>query len=105
MLNNMRIKKSREILMSLLLNQANDHQWVLQGPLNVETIRHVWRKGHHLLDKTTATQIELNLQDLTDPDSASVALLLDWLRYAKKKAKTLKFKHVPKKMQEIIRLS
>jgi phospholipid transport system transporter-binding protein len=91
--------------MSLLLTQANDHEWVLQGPLNVQTIIRIWRKGHDLIDRTSAEKIELNLQDLTDPDSASVALLLDWLRYAKSKNKTLQFHHVPKKMQEIIQLS
>lgn len=91
--------------MSLFLNEANDHEWVLQGPLNVHTIRRIWLKGHHLLDKTAAKEINLNLQDLTHSDSASVALLIDWLRYAKKHGKTLRLNHVPEKMQEIIRLS
>jgi phospholipid transport system transporter-binding protein len=91
--------------MSLLLNEVSDHEWVLQGPLNVETIRRIWRKGHHLLDKTSAKQVTLNLQDLTHSDSASVALLIDWLRYANAKGKTLRLNHVPQKMQDLIRLS
>lgn len=91
--------------MSLFLHQASDHEWVLQGPLNVQTIRRIWRKGHTLIDHTRANHIELNLQDLTHSDSASVALLLDWLRYAKAQDKTLHLHHVPEKMQEIIRLS
>jgi phospholipid transport system transporter-binding protein len=91
--------------MSLFLHQANDHEWVLQGPLNVQTIRRIWPKGHQLIDKTHAQHIALNLQDLTDSDSASVALLIDWLRYAKAQGKALRLHHVPKKMQDIIRLS
>ncbi|MFA6037629.1 MAG: STAS domain-containing protein [Legionellales bacterium] len=91
--------------MSLFLNIANDHEWVLQGPLNVQTIRHIWRKGLHSLDKTSAREITLNLKDLTHSDSASVALLIDWLRYAKTKNKTLRLNHVPQKIQDIIRLS
>lgn len=91
--------------MALFLNKANDHEWVLQGPLNVSTIRRIWLKGHALIDQSPAKQISLNLQDLTDSDSASVALLIDWFRYAKRRGKTLRLNHVPEKMLDIIRLS
>ncbi|MGA2654575.1 MAG: STAS domain-containing protein [Gammaproteobacteria bacterium] len=91
--------------MALFLNKANDNEWVLQGPLNVRTIRRIWREGYDLLEKTQAKQITLNLQDLTQSDSASVALLIDWQRYAKQHGKTLRLHHVPEKMREIIRLS
>jgi phospholipid transport system transporter-binding protein len=91
--------------MSLLLTQESDTQWSLKGPLNVATIKRVWQQGHRILDITKASQVNLNLEHLTDPDSASVALLLDWLRYAKKHNKTLRLHNVPKKMQDIIRLS
>ncbi len=91
--------------MSLFLHQASEQEWVLQGPLNVRTITRIWRKGYHLIDTAKVQQIELNLKDLTDSDSGSVALLIDWLRYAKAQDKTLHLHHVPKKMQDIIRLS
>lgn len=90
---------------ALLLVEQSDAQWSLSGPLNVDTIKRIWHEGHHLLHKTQAAQIELNLSGLIEPDSASVALLLDWLRYAKKHHKTIRFHHIPVKMQEIIRLS
>lgn len=90
--------------MQLSLHQTNDKEWALRGPLNVQTITQIWRKGQHCIDKTPAQQIELDLRDLTLPDSASVALLLDWLRYAKRQGKRIHLHHVPQKMQDIIRL-
>ncbi len=91
--------------MSLVLTHQLDTQWSLKGPLNVETISSIWRKGHEGISQTRSKEIELDLSQITDPDSASVALLIDWLRYAKRYHKTLRLHHVPKKMQDIIRLS
>ncbi|HLF67552.1 MAG TPA: STAS domain-containing protein [Gammaproteobacteria bacterium] len=91
--------------MSLVLLQHSNTQWSLKGPLNVDTIRRIWRKGHEGMKQTPGAEIVLDLSQISDPDSASVALLVDWLRYAKRHQKTIRLNHVPKKMQDIIRLS
>jgi phospholipid transport system transporter-binding protein len=47
----------------------------------------------------------LDLSGVIEADSASVALLIDWMRKAKKKNKVLQFSSLPEKMKDIINVS
>jgi len=92
--------------MSLIIESISAHQLCLKGPLDVSTIRQIWLLGHQLIDKAEPNaQLALDLSGVTSADSASVALLLDWLRHAKKQNKQLNCCQLPEKIQEIIRVS
>lgn len=77
---------------------------MLEGELTVHGIPGFVRAGYTVIDNAPQT-VTMDLSRVTRVDSASVALLIDWLRYAKQAQKTLTFTHLPEKMQQMMRLS
>jgi phospholipid transport system transporter-binding protein len=91
---------------SLALTQQTPTAWELHGDVNVNTITAIMIPGYQMIDAVPAGQsLTLNLAGVTQADSASVALLIDWLRHAKKQGKTLTFSDLPTKMKDIIKVS
>jgi ABC-type transporter Mla MlaB component len=73
---------------SLALTQQSSTAWELHGDVNVNTITAIMTPGYKMIDAAPAGQgLTLNLAGVAQADSASVALLIDWLRYAKKQGK------------------
>lgn len=92
--------------MSLALIQQSPTAWALQGDVNVNTITAIMIPGYQMIDAAPAGQgLSLNLAGVAQADSASVALLIDWLRHAKNHGKTLSFSNFPTKMKDIIKVS
>lgn len=92
--------------MSLALTQQSPSLWSLQGNVNVNTITAIIEPGYKMIKAAPAGQpLTLDLSGVNEADSASVALLIDWLRFAKKQNKTLAFSNLPVKMKDIIKVS
>ena len=92
--------------MSLALTQQSPNQWLLKGEVNVNTITAIIEPGYKMIDALAAGQtLTLDLSGVGQADSASVALLIDWLRYAKKGKKSIVFSNLPAKMRDIINVS
>lgn len=92
--------------MSLALNKISASHWQLQGRLNVNTITAIIAPGYRMIDGVPAGEtLTVDLSGVEQVDSASVALLIDWLRYAKKQGKSLNISHPPEKMKDIIHVS
>lgn len=92
--------------MNLALKQQSPAQWSLHGHLNVDTIKAIIVPGYKMIDAVPAGQpLTLDLSGVEQVDSASVALLIDWLRHAKKHEKSLVFSNLPAKMKDIIKVS
>lgn len=92
--------------MTLALKKQSDTQWQLQGDVNVDTIKPIIDQGYQMINAVPKGQtLTLDLSGVKQADSASVALLLDWMRYAKKNKKTLSFSEFPRKMKDIIKVS
>lgn len=92
--------------MELALNKISDTQWRLTGHVNVNTITAIINPGYAMIDAASEGQaLTLDLSDVAQADSASVALLIDWLRYANRQGKNLVFTHLPEKMKDIISVS
>jgi phospholipid transport system transporter-binding protein len=92
--------------MSLQLIQQNPSLWCLEGTVNVNTITAIIEPGYKMIKAAPAGQpLILDLSGVIEADSASVALLIDWMRKAKKKNKVLQFSSLPEKMKDIINVS
>lgn len=92
--------------MSLSLQEKTPLNWSLEGEVNVDTITAIIQPGYQMIKAAPAGQpLVLDLSGVSQADSASVALLIDWLRYAKKMGKSLSFESLPAKMQDIIKVS
>ncbi len=92
--------------MNLSLKQLSPTAWELHGDVNVDTITAILKPGRLMIDALPKGQtLTLDLKGVLDADSASVALLIDWLRHAKKQGKTLLFSNLPEIMKDIITVS
>lgn len=74
------------------------------GELTFNTVPEVAKKGLALFDGA-GTDLCIDLRGVSRTDSAGLALLIAWLRYAKKENKTLQFLNIPTQMLAIARIS
>lgn len=90
--------------MTAEIKLSEDHSYLkVSGTLNVETVPHLRAAGKQLI-KTTQEPL-FDLQDVTQCDSAALALLTAWTRDAKKMGKKARFVHLPLQMMAIAKLS
>ena len=64
----------------------------LSGDLNVHNVMNIY------INSLSYLRVQPNLQfdfsEVNSSDSAGLALMLEWMRYARKNNKTLQFKHI-----------
>jgi len=78
---------------------AENERLVISGPLNFVTALSVWKGSLPLLEKYT--QICIDLNHVVAENSGGLALILEWIKYAKRTKKTIKFMNVPPQLQSI----
>lgn len=71
----------------------------VSGELNFATVVHLWNESLPLLAKHQVLQIDLSR--VTSANSAALALLLEWLKYARDEKKTITFQNMPPQIQSI----
>lgn len=76
---------------------------VMSGQLNFTTVAGVWNDSLSLLDRNE--KIIIDLSQVVSADSSALALLIEWLKYAEKKHKTILFQNVPAQLQSIARVA
>lgn len=79
------------------------HGFVLSGRVNFDNVVPVYRQGLELFRPQTA--IEIDVSALVNEDSSVLALLCAWARDAMKEKKTIVFKHLPKSLENLVKLS
>lgn len=79
-------------------------QYFLTGSLTFASVPSVYAQGNALFDEDAAA-LTLDLQGIERTDSAGLALLLEWLRNAQQKNKTIRFRNIPPQLQSMARLS
>jgi phospholipid transport system transporter-binding protein len=72
---------------------------MVSGDLNFATVPELSTQSLPLLAQCSALQFDLSR--VTSSNSAGLALLLEWLKYAKKTAKTISFAELPKTLMQI----
>ena len=77
---------------------------MIEGELTFKVIPSFINEGYRLID-AAQDALTIDLSDVTRVDSASLALLIDWVRYAKQHRKSLVFSHLPEKIQQMMKLS
>jgi phospholipid transport system transporter-binding protein len=89
------------VMNSSIINQ--DNTLVLAGELNFTTVVSLWKASLPLLEKQTALRFDFSR--VTSSNSAGVALMLEWIKYAKHVGKPIQFCDVPAKLLSIIVVS
>ena len=77
--------------------------FVIVGELNFTSVPDLWKKSLPLLAKSP--QLNFDLTGVTTSNSAGIALLLEWVKYAKQHHKAIRFNNIPKQLYSIIAVS
>ena len=77
---------------------------MIEGELTFSVIPSFINEGYRLIDAAQGG-LTFDLSGVTRVDSGSLALLIDWVRYAKQQQKSVTFSHLPEKIQQMMKLS
>jgi phospholipid transport system transporter-binding protein len=87
------------------LAESSPGHYAARGPLTFATARLARETGLAALRATNATRIEIDCSGIRSADSAGMAVLLDWLAFAKCAGRSLCFSNLPEQVQAIARIS
>lgn len=86
------------------IKQDSNGMFLLVGKLTFSSVASLWNRSKLLLE-TTPSPIQIDLKSVTQSDSAGVALLISWVRYARQLNKEMHLMHLPEQMRAIIKVS
>jgi len=78
-----------------------DGQYYLTGHLNYKNVSSLLQDSIQQFKQNPP--VEINFSRLSSANSAVVALLVEWLKFAKKAGHTIQFKSLPEDVDSIIR--
>jgi len=82
-----------------LIEPAASGAFVLRGELSFSTVMDVSRRSADLLWQGEA--VTLDLAGVTRTDSAGLALLVEWIRIARRNGTTIWFRNIPEQMMAV----
>ena len=85
------------------LEKINDQQYALSGELTMHNVSQVSLDTMSLITSMSG-EVTINLSKIVRADSAGLALLIDWLRIARRREVTLHFEQLPEQLMQIARL-
>jgi len=88
---------------SIVLKRREDGCFLLAGTLTFKTVPVIWKQGLDLFSE--APSLLLDLSQVKRSDSAGVALLVDWMRFARRHNKPISYINMPNQMLAIVRAS
>lgn len=87
----------------LQIQPLGEGNFLLSGMLTFDTAPPAWRASSALLNG--GGDLTLDLQGVTHTDSAGLALLIEWMRGARRRNKRITFKNIPTQMLAIAKVS
>ena len=78
-------------------------RFCISGKFEFETVAAAYFQSMKMF--SPHSQLELDLSGVTDADSAGLALLLEWVHWAKQSAREIRFKNIPDQIQTIANIS
>lgn len=87
----------------IVLKRREDGCFILSGTLSFKTVPVVWRQGLDVFNE--APSLLLDLSSIKRSDSAGVALLIEWMRFARRHNKPISYINMPQQMLAIVRAS
>lgn len=81
------------------LEDNGDGRFALSGELTFETAEEILRASETPFEEHT--QLEIDLSQVVDADSAGLALLLEWVTWANHSVREIRFTGIPEKIQAI----
>lgn len=85
------------------LEKINAQQYALSGELTMHNVSQVSQDTMPLVTSMSG-EVTINLSKVVRADSAGLALLIDWLRIARRRGFTLRFEQLPEQLMQIARV-
>lgn len=86
-----------------LLEETESSHFVIRGELSFTTVMDLSRSSASLLWRDAA--VTLDLAGVTRTDSAGLALLVEWMRIAHRKGKSIQFRNIPEQMMAVAQVA
>lgn len=83
------------------LENRGGGKFALSGRMSFDTAGHILYASEDLFEEHT--RIEVDLSEVTDTDSAGLALLLEWITWANHTVREIRFVGTPEKIGAIAR--
>jgi len=83
--------------------KVNNGKLYISGNLNFDSVVELWDESLPLLQNLQSLHVDLS--NVTESNSAGLALLVEWLRYADQNKKTITFKYLPQQLLSIAKIS
>ncbi|OGT53346.1 MAG: hypothetical protein A3E84_01915 [Gammaproteobacteria bacterium RIFCSPHIGHO2_12_FULL_42_13] len=80
-----------------------DSTFIVSGDLNFSTVTQVWRDSLPLL--SPQQKLLFDFSQVKSANSAGLALIIEWLKYAKREAKVVQLQHFPQQLWSIAGVS
>ena len=84
-----------------IAKQGND--FLISGCLDFQTVVDLWSQSLPLMENESA--LHFDLAQVTSSNSAGMALMLEWVRYAYENHRAIDFKNIPAQLHSIISVS
>lgn len=82
----------------------SNNTYLIAGELNMQTVPELLEEVETVLSRTQG-EVCFDLQGVDRTDSAGLALLVEWMQYARQRERHLTFKNLPQQMHDIARVS
>lgn len=90
-----------------MTNKANiafdNDSLLVSGDINFETVVSIWNDSLPLFSH--CQNLSFDFSNVTTANSAALALLLEWIKYAKIQNKSISFQHLPGQLISIAKLA
>jgi len=87
------------------LLECSDGSLSLSGAISHQTVPELLKQSNKFFDSNDQREIVIDLGQVSRSDSAGVALLIEWMRRAGRRNKTIRFLNIPQQMLEIAKVS
>jgi len=84
---------------AIILSQEG--RLMVSGDLNFLTVPMLWKQSLPLL--SASQELQFDLEKITSSNSAGLALLVEWMKYAEQSHKKIHFHHVPPQIDSLMK--
>jgi phospholipid transport system transporter-binding protein len=87
------------------ISEPTQGRIVVTGELTFASARDARQLGTLVLESSRAERLVIDCAAVTRADSAGLAVLLDWLAWARRKSRVIEFQNLPQSLVAIARIS
>jgi len=86
------------------IQQQDENSYLISGELNMQTVPDLLQQVEPILSRSQ-DEVCFDLQAVSRSDSAGLALLVEWMRFARQRDRRLSFRNLPDQLRDIARVS